>query len=100
MNIFKSNEIVQVLDEVTSIWEAAKIVALESDWSVRVKWVEWTSKPAAVIVVPEASRRSVEAWNVRRARAMTSQTNGKRIRARPNAFIGNPAKLTRHEEVC
>lgn len=115
LHIFKSNEIVQVLDESTYIWEAAKIIGLESDWSVRVKWVDWTSKPAVVITVPESRRATgVESWNVRRQKptrswSPTTRTRGTRNDAtntyqshdgsKYRPFTGNPRKLTRHVKV-
>ena len=40
LHIFNHNEIVQVLDETTYIWESAKILGLDSDWSAKVKWSE------------------------------------------------------------
>ena len=111
LHIFKHNEIVQVLDETTYIWEAAKIMGLESDWSINVKWVDWSSKPAIVIVVPEILRsKGVEFWNVRKFQKTerTLATYDKRSTRHGTAvqlpgnyrqYSGNPAKLTRHEEV-
>ena len=67
LQIFNHNEIVQVLDETTYIWEAARILGLDSDWSAKVKWVEWSSKPAIVITVPETLRaKGIEYWNIRK----------------------------------
>ena len=33
---------VHVLEAVTSIWESAVILALISDWCVKIKWSDWT----------------------------------------------------------
>ena len=44
LQIFSENEIVQILDPATSIWESAKIIAFINDWCVRIKWVDWSSK--------------------------------------------------------
>ena len=113
LHIFSHNEVVQVLDETTYIWEAAKILGLNSDWSAKVKWVEWSSKPAIIIVVPENLRsKSVECWNIRKfqttekppaidkksrkTRHVTTQLPGNQ--GRP--FTANPAKLPRYVEVC
>ena len=111
LNIFRHNETVQVLDETTYIWEAAKIMGFECDWSVRVKWVEWSSKPAILIVVPENLRtRGVECWNIRKYQENKKpEACSPRQRPRRQAtvqhpdnyhpFMGNPAKLTRYVEV-
>jgi hypothetical protein len=107
LNIFRTNEVVQVLDETTYIWESAKVLGQISDWSIKVKWVEWTSKPAVAIEVPEPLRTmGVEAWNVRKFQR-TERSDSTERRPRRNvtltgnnrAFSGNPAKLARHVKV-
>ena len=44
-SLFKEKEEVQVLDEVTYIWEAARILGFISNWGVSVKWTEWKVHP-------------------------------------------------------
>ena len=56
LQIFSENEIVQILDPATSIWESAKIIAFINDWCVRIKWVDWSSKKQEDIAVPEKDR--------------------------------------------
>ena len=53
---FETNEVVHILDPVTFIWELAKITAIMSDWSVRIKWMEWSTRKAVDITVPEIDR--------------------------------------------
>ena len=56
---FETNEVVHTLDPVTFIWELAKITAIMSDWSVRIKWMEWSTRKAVDITVPD---REVEVY--------------------------------------
>ncbi len=106
--IFRQNEIVQVVDECTFIWESAKIIGHESDWSVRVKWVDWSSKPATVIIVPTSARAcGMEHWNIRKFQNhIRPVITGKRQRravitaGNYQPFTGNPAKLPRYDRVC
>ena len=105
LNIFVPNEKAQALDD-TFIWEEIKVIALLSDWSVKVKWVKWTW-PDTVITVPENRReKGTEHWNVRkwREKETTSSSNSRPMRhARLNtgyrAFTGNPTRLARNDEV-
>ena len=53
---FETNEVVHILDPLTFIWELAKITAIMSDWSVRIKWMEWSTRKAVDITVPEVDR--------------------------------------------
>ena len=53
---FETNEVVHILDPTTFIWELAKITAFTSDWSVRIKWMEWSTRKAVDITVPEIDR--------------------------------------------
>ena len=66
MHIFTINEVVQALDDTTSIWEEAKIIGIISDWSVRVKWVNWTNTAPVNITVPTGYRYNQELWNIRK----------------------------------
>ena len=43
-SLFKEKEEVQVLDEVTYIWEAARILGFISNWGVSVKWTEGSTR--------------------------------------------------------
>ena len=53
---FETNEVVHILDPLTYIWELAKITAIMSDWTVRIKWMEWSTRKAVDITVPEIDR--------------------------------------------
>ncbi len=100
--IFKPNEIVQALDDTTSIWEEVKVLGIESDWSVRVKWTSYTSP--VLITVPENLRTmGSEHWNIRKSQKIDGSDTGRRTRRRIiDPAIkppGNPAKLARYEKV-
>jgi hypothetical protein len=106
LTIFRVNETVQVLDETTYIWESAKVLGVISDWSMKIKWVEWTSKPAIAIEVPEALRAmGFEGWNVRKFQRKEEAPMDKRQRRNATQpgncrhFSGNPAKLARNIQV-
>lgn len=108
-HIFRHNETVQVLDETTYIWEAAKILGLPSDWSAKVKWIDWSSKPPVVIEVRESLRTlGVEFWPVRKWQTRPIVTEDLRRKRPTNVqhqgnyqhFTGNPAKLPRNQKVC
>ena len=43
-SLFKEKEEVQVLDEVTYNWEAARILGFISNWGVSVKWTEGSTR--------------------------------------------------------
>ena len=65
--IFRPNEIVHVIDESVSRWTKAKIIGIVSDWSVKIKWMGYTSiYPSETIEVPEEKRRDLSLWNVRK----------------------------------
>ena len=50
--IFRPNEIVHVIDESISRWTKAKIIGIVSDWSVKIKWMGYTSiYPSEIIEV-------------------------------------------------
>ena len=53
---FETNEVVHILDPLKYIWELAKISAIMSDWTVRIKWMEWSTRKAVDITVPEIDR--------------------------------------------
>lgn len=111
LRIFSVNEIVQALDDSTSIWEKAKITGVISDWSVLVRWVNW--KPAtapATIFVPDDCRRNQGSWNIRKAiygdnivsvdPDCASRRTLRRGRTdNHHKFNGNPRFLTKYEEV-
>lgn len=105
IHIFRVGEVVQVLDETTHIWESAKIQAFNSDWSAKVKWVEWTSKKAVLIKIPMELQPYVEHWNIRKwtkYQLRASDTRPKRLVKQPGnnrPLPGNPARLSRHEQV-
>ena len=61
--IFRPNEIVHVIDESVSRWTKAKIIGIVSDWSVKIKWMGYTSiYPSETIEVPEEKRRDLSLW--------------------------------------
>ncbi len=112
IHIFKENEIVQVLDVTTHIWELAKILGFITDWSAKVKWVDWSSIPPIVIEVPATLReKGRECWNIRKFQKRTLEHNIG-VETRParrqvtvqqpgnyRPFTGNPAKLPRYVQV-
>ena len=53
---FETNEVVNIMDPLTFIWELAKVTAIMSDWSVRIKWMEWSTRKAVDITVPKIDR--------------------------------------------
>ena len=56
---FETKEVVHILDPLTFIWELAKITAFISDWSVRIKLLEWSTRKAVDITGPENEREDV-----------------------------------------
>ena len=65
--IFRPNEIVHVIDESISRWTKAKIIGIVSDWSVKIKWMGYTSiYPSETIEVPEEKRTDQSLWNLRK----------------------------------
>ena len=109
-DLFRENEIVHVVDETTAIWEEAKIVGFESDWSVRIAWVNWKGN-AFIFKLPENLRtESSESWTIRKKVSLTPATNpnGRQIRratqtttiAGPyQTFTSRPWKITKCDEV-
>ena len=110
-DLFRENEIVHVVDDTTAIWEEAKIVGFESDWSVRIAWVNWKGN-VIVFTLPENLRpQSLEMWTIRKLVTVLPATNanGRRIRqvTQPTtaitgpyqAFTNRPRKITKCDEV-
>ena len=64
LQTFYENEVVQILDPATSIWESAKIISFVSDWCVRIKWVDWSYNKKEDITVPEVYRPDKNYWNI------------------------------------
>ena len=65
--IFRPNEIVHAIDESISRWTKAKIIGIVSDWSVKIKWMGYTSiYPSETIEVPEEKRTDQSLWNLRK----------------------------------
>ena len=65
--IFCPNEIVHVIDESISRLTKAKIIGIVSDWSVKIKWIGYTSiYPSETIEVPEEKRTDQSSWNLRK----------------------------------
>ena len=65
--VFRPNEMVLVIDESISRWTKAKSIGIVSDWSVKMKWMGYTSiSPSETIKVPEEKRRDLSLWNVRK----------------------------------
>ena len=65
--IFRPNEIVHAIDESISRWTKAKIIGIVSDWSVKIKWMGYTSiYPSETIEVPEKKRTDQSLWNLRK----------------------------------
>ena len=66
-NLFQRNEIVHAVDETTAIWEEAKVVGVESDWSVRIDWVNWKGWVSIIFTLPENLRtQGTEMWTIRK----------------------------------
>ena len=109
-DLFRENEIVHVVDETTAIWEEAKIVGFESDWAVRIAWVNWKGN-AFIYTLPENLRaESSESWTIRKKVSFTPATNpnGRQIRRATQqstitgpyqAFTSRPWKITKCDEV-
>ena len=97
LQTFSDNEVVQVLDPATSIWESAKILSFVSDWCVRIKWVDWSSKKEDV-TVPEKDRADKNNWNVRKSQGL--QLSEKRTNKRRSIVLDyNARKLVKNDEI-
>ena len=107
LNMFRADEVVQVLDDTTSIWESAKVVAVSSDWTIKIKWTNWPNPRDGVTVkVPESVRQLPSTcWNVRKFQKKDEtpcESRKRRRGAHPDGnppFTGNPGILTRSDEV-
>ena len=108
-NIFKVNEIVQAVDETTWIWEEAKVISVVSDWTMRLKWVNWASSPPVTIGVQQMG---FGCWNVRKrqkkdsppsndqtGRTLRNASQQPATRGPFRAFTANPRILVRHDTV-
>ena len=108
-NIFKVNEIVQAVDETTWIWEEAKVISVVSDWTMRLKWVNWASSPPVTIVV---RMMGFGCWNVRKpqkiysppsnhqtGRTLRNASQQPATRGPFRAFTTNPRNLVRDDTV-
>ena len=87
---FFENEVVQILDPATSIWESAKIISLVIDWCVRIKWVDWSYNKKEDITVPEVHRPEKNNWNIRNSHNLVREetvSNKRRYNAR--RLVGN-----------
>ena len=98
LNIFMPDEVIQVLDDSTGIYEEARVIALESDWSIRITWLNWSGKKPLIFTLPDNLRnKGVESWTIRKrivpakASAATG-TNGRPVRqaAQPPPIISGP----------
>ena len=112
LSIFMTNEIVHAVDQTTGIWEEAKVLGHESDWSLRIKWVNWgTRKPLVFTLHPDIREKSVENWTIRKKvvlPTLPSATGRRPLRqtAQPTtitgpyqAYTANPRKITSYDEV-
>ena len=88
LQTFKLNEIVQILDPETYIWESAKIIAFISDWSLKIQWIDWNNR-LQKIEIPLELRPGPNRWNIRKARH--SQPVMSKKRSKPLSY--NPNRL-------
>ena len=91
LQTFKLNEIVQILDPETYIWESAKIIAFISDWSLKIKWIDWNNR-LQKIEIPVELRPDSNRWNIRKARhsqPVMSQKRSKPLSYNPNRLQKN-----------
>ena len=98
-SLFKEKEEVQVLDEVTYIWEAARILGFISNWGVSVKWTEWKGPPVQ-ITIPEDLRdnRRMKHWTIKTIKVVEEPDRAKR-RNKKDPLLFNPRRLTRNTDV-
>lgn len=75
-NKFHFNEIVQVVDPVTGIWEEAKICGFLSDWSVSVCYTKWSTTKKQCINIAENRRSSEDNWPIRKKIAKPEVRHG------------------------
>ena len=94
LQTFKLNEIVQILDPETYIWESAKIIAFISDWSLKIQWIDWNNRLQKIEILLEL-RPDPNRWNIRKARH--SQPVMSKKRSKPLSY--NPNRLQKNEPV-
>ena len=101
LQTFELNEIVQILDPETYIWESAKIIAFISDWSLKIqwingnnRWINWDNR-LDKIEIPLEFRDEQNMWNVRKARQ--SQPVLSKKRSKPLSF--KPNRLQKNDPV-
>ena len=99
-SLFKEKEEVQVLDEVTYIWEAARILGFISNWGVSVKWTEWKGPPVQ-ITIPEDLRdnRRMKHWKIRKTIKVVEEPDRAKRRNKNDPLLFNPRRLTRNTDV-
>ena len=99
-SLFKEKEEVQVLDEVTYIWEAARILGFISNWGVSVKWTEWKGPPIQ-ITIPEDLRdnRRMKHWKIRKTIKVVEEPDRAKRRKKKDPLLFNPRRLTRNIDV-
>ena len=81
--IFRPNEIVHVIDESVSRWTKAKIFGIVSDWSVKIKWMGYTS------IYPSMERSKSHRKDTFLhpfQRGQTTNTKGSTTRVQPQAL--------------
>ena len=99
-SLFKEKEEVHVLDEVTYIWEAARILGFISNWGVSVKWTEWKGQPVQ-ITIPEDLRdnRRMKHWKIRKTIKVVEEPDRAKRRNKKDPLLFNPRRLTRNTDV-
>lgn len=99
LQTFSENEVVQILDPATAIWESAKIISFVNDWCVTIKWVDWPYKKKENITVPEEDRPDRNHWNIRKSQHIEApeETLTQKRRSTPLTFCVR--KLVRNDQV-
>ena len=98
LQTFYENEVVQILDPATSIWESAKIICFVSDWCVRIKWVDWSYNKKEDITVPEVYRPDKNYWNIRKSHNLVrEETVSNKRRSTPLSY--NARRLVRNDQI-
>ena len=92
LRIFETNETLHALDNTTGIWAVGKVLGHESDWSLRLRWVEWSGRKPVVYTLPDNLRGlGVETWTIRKKVALPHVT-GRRPRQATHPIIAGPYK--------
>ena len=98
LQTFYENEVVQILDPATSIWESAKRISFVSDWCVRIKWVDWSYNKKEDITVPEVYRPEKYNWNIRKSHNLVrEETVSNKRRSTPLSY--NARRLVRNDQI-